>query len=328
MNSRREQALVGLFVLIAMGLMIGTVLAVNGASSRGLVAHVSFFNFAGGLLPGATVRYAGVKAGRVTDVKVDPEDSTRVQIRFSVMHEIPVKTDSTAKITSLGALDENYLELSAGTKTAGLAPPDSAINSVETLGFGDLGDVIGGLAPVAHQTLDSMNQRLTEMKVTIGRVNDLLDDRNRANVGNGLAKLNKGLEELNSMLVENRPKISTTLTNVQSASAKFGPLLDNLQVAIKQANDTLSNVDSVVTDNRQDLRATVVALRQTLVTTSQLVEQVKSMMDYQTGNIDQSMDNVRVATGNLKDLTNSVKQRPSVLIRGATVKERKPGADY
>ena len=35
MNSTREQALVGLFVLVAAGLLIGTVLAVSGTFSQG-----------------------------------------------------------------------------------------------------------------------------------------------------------------------------------------------------------------------------------------------------------------------------------------------------
>jgi phospholipid/cholesterol/gamma-HCH transport system substrate-binding protein len=328
MNSTREQAWVGLFVLVAAVLLIGTVLAVSGTFSQGGIAHSSFFKFAGGLMPGATVRYAGVKAGRVAQVRVDPEDSTRVEIKFSITPGIPVKTNSVAKITALGALDENFVELSAGTKDAPLAPPGSVIDSVETVGMGDLGDLIGGLAPVAHETLESLNQRLGELKVTVARVNDLLDDGNRANVSSALANLNGGLVNVRSMLAENSPKISGTLTNVQAASAKFGPLFDNLKTAIKQANDTLSNVDSVVVDNRQDIRGSVEALHQTLLKTAALIDHIKGTMSYQTANLDQTMDNVRIASDNLKDLTDSVKRRPSTLIRGGAVKERKPGSQY
>ncbi len=326
MNSTREQALVGLFVLVAAGLLIGTVAAVSGAFSKGGIAHNSFFKFAGGITPGATVRYAGVKAGKVTDVRVDPQDSTRVEIKFSVAPGIPVKTDSVAKITALGALDENFLEVSAGTRDATLAPPGSVINSAETLGIADLGDLIGELVPVAHETLESLNQRLGELKVTVARVNDVLNDGNRENVNSALANLNEGLVNVRSMLTEERPKISTTLTNVQAASSKFGPMLDNLQVAIKNANEALSTANSLMTDNRKDIRASVIALHQTLDNASAMIEQLKGTMSYETVNVDQTMDNVRDATDNLKELTESVKRRPSVLIRGEAVKERKPGS--
>jgi phospholipid/cholesterol/gamma-HCH transport system substrate-binding protein len=318
MNSKREQAWVGLFVLIAAALLIGTVLAVAGTFSVSGVSHHAYFKSAGGLLPGATVRYAGMKAGRVEAVRVDPQDSTRIEVAFTVGHAIPVKTDSVAKITSLGPLDENYVEVGTGTKEAPLAPPGSEVKSVATVGIADLGDMIGNLAPVAQQVLQNLNQRLTELQVTVARVNDLLNDRNRTNVSEGLGNLN-------AMLAEDRPKVSATLSNVQAASAKIGPLLDDLKITMKQANDALSHVDSVVVENRQDIRAAVVELKQTLLTASSLMEQLKNTMDRNTDNIDEILVNLRITTENAKQLTDSLKTRPSVLIRGDTVKDRKPG---
>lgn len=318
MNSKREQAWVGLFVLIAAALLIGTVLAVAGTFSVSGVSHHAYFKSAGGLLPGATVRYAGMKAGRVETVRVDPQDSTRIEVAFTVGHAIPVKTDSVAKITSLGPLDENYVEVGTGTKGAPLAPPGSEVKSATTVGIADLGDMIGNLAPVAQQVLQNLNQRLTELQVTVARVDDLLNDRNRANISEGLGNLN-------AMLAEDRPKVSATLSNVQAASAKIGPLLDDLKITMKRANDALSHVDSVVVENRQDIRAAVVELKQTLLTASSLMEQLKSTMDRNTDNIDEILVNLRVTTENTKQLTDSLKTRPSVLIRGDTVKDRKPG---
>jgi len=318
MNSKREQAWVGLFVLIAAALLIGTVLAVAGTFSVSGVSHRAYFKSAGGLLPGATVRYAGMKAGRVESVRVDPQDSTRIEVAFTVGHAIPVKTDSVAKITSLGPLDENYVEVGTGTKDAPLAPPGSEIKSVPTVGIADLGDMIGNLAPVAQQVLQNLNQRLTELQVTVARVNDLLNDRNRTNVSEGLGTLN-------AMLAEDRPKVSATLANVQTASAKIIPLLDDLKRTMKEANDALSHVDSVVLENRQDVRTAVVELKQTLLSASSLMEQLKNTMDRNTDNIDEILVNLRITTENAKQLTEVLKTRPSVLIRGDTVTDRKPG---
>src|SRR5271157_3895837 len=318
MNSRREQVWVGLFVLIAAALLIGTVLAVAGTFSVSGVRHHAYFKSAAGLLPGATVRYAGMTAGRVAAVRVDPQDSTRIEVAFTVGHAIPVKTDSVAKITSLGPLDENYVEVGTGTKDAPLAPPGSEVKSVATVGIADLGDMIGNLAPVAQQVLQNLNQRLSELQTTVARVNDLLNDRNRMNVSQGLGNLN-------AMLAEDRPKVSATLTNMQTASAKIIPLLDDLKTTMKEANNALSHVDSVVVENRQDIRAVVVELKQTLLAASSLMEQLRNTMDQNTDNIDQIMVNLRVTTENVKQMTESLKTRPSVLIRGDTVKDRKPG---
>lgn len=318
MNSKREQAMVGLFVLIAAALLIGTVLAVSGTFTAGGVAHHAYFKSAAGLVSGATVRYGGMKAGRVESVRVDPQDSTRIQIDFTVGRDVPLKTDSVAKITSLGALDENYVEIGTGTKDAPLAPPGSEVKSAEGVGIGDLGGMIGDLAPVAKQALQNLNQRLTELQVTVARVNELLNDKNRENISASLGNLN-------AMLAEGRPKISASLTNVQTASAKIVPLLDDLKTTMNQANVALSHVDSVLVENRQDIRTVVVELKGTLLTASSLMEQLKNTADHNTDNVDEILANLRDTTKNVKQLTDTLKARPSTLIRGNTVKDRSPG---
>ncbi len=53
------------------------------------------------------------------------------------------------------------------------------MKSAETIGFGDIGDMIGSLEPAANQVLQNLNQRLAELQVTTTRINDLLNDKNR-----------------------------------------------------------------------------------------------------------------------------------------------------
>ena len=318
MKSKREEAAVGLFVIVAAALLIGTVLAVSGTFSSGGVKHYTYFKSAGGLLPGAIVRYGGMNAGKVKTVRIDPQDSTRIEIDFTVQPDIPVKTDSIAKIAALGALSDNFVELSTGTKGSPLAPPGSEVKSAETVGIGDIGDMIGSLAPVANQVLVNLNERLIELKVTTARVNDLLSDKNRADVGASLGSLN-------TMLAESRPKVSASLTNVQNASAKILPILDDLKTTMNQANTVLSHVDSLVVENHQDIRTIVIELRETLLTASSLMEQIKNTTDNNADNIDQTILNIRVTTENMRQLTESLKSNPSVIIRGNNVKDRKPG---
>src|SRR5690348_17650886 len=118
MNSRREQVWVGLFVLVAAALLVGTALSVAGVFSRGTIPHRAYFKFAGGLEPGAPVRFGGMKAGSVQAVRVDPQNPTRIEVDCTVGRDIPLKTDSVAKVTSLGPLGDNYVELNTRTRNA------------------------------------------------------------------------------------------------------------------------------------------------------------------------------------------------------------------
>jgi len=317
-SGRAEQVWVGLFVLVAAGLLIAAVLSVSGAFGKGNIPHKSYFKFAGGLQPGATVRFGGMKAGSVEAVHLDPDDSTRIEVDFSIGRDIPLKTDSVAKVTSLGPLGDNYVELSTGSRKALRAAPGSVVQSAPTFNFNDLGSMVAGLEPMVQQTLEKLDQRLDELQVTVARANNLLSDRNRANISASLGTVN-------SMLAEDRPRVSTTLDNVQAASAQLKPLIENLKNTMAHADDALDHINAVVVENRKDLRTSVKEMRQTLITASSVMDHLNQTLNSNSDNIDEILANVRAATQELKELTEKLERRPYTLIRADRSRERKPG---
>src|SRR6202030_3831430 len=121
----------GLFVLIAGGLFLGTIIVISGGLSGSTVPYRAYFKFAGGVQAGAPVRYGGMLVGKVQKVHVDPVNSTRIEIDFTVNRDAPVKADSVAKISTLGPLTDNYIEISTGSERAALSEPGSALPSAE-----------------------------------------------------------------------------------------------------------------------------------------------------------------------------------------------------
>ena len=80
--------------------------------------------------------------------------------------------------------------------------------------------------PDVQSALKKLNQNLDGLQVTLARANDLLNDRNRANIAGSLnnlehmvaevrPKANESLNHINGMLAETRPKVAATLNNVQ-----------------------------------------------------------------------------------------------------------------
>jgi phospholipid/cholesterol/gamma-HCH transport system substrate-binding protein len=333
MDAMRERTLVGLFVLVAGGLLVVTMLAISGGLGTSTVSHRAYFKFAGGVQSGAPVRYGGLTVGKVTRVRVDPANSTRIEIGVAVDRDAPLKTDSVAKISTLGPLTDNYIEIATGTEHAPLARPGSVLPSVEAFGLPQLGDAAQAMMPDVHNALQKLNQNLEGLEVTIARANDLLNDRNRAGIGNSLDNVNRlvadarpkvtdSLNNLNGLLNDARPKVSTSLTNVQDLTkdlnAKLVPLLDDVKATTARANDTLSHVDSTLVENRPDIRASVASLRDTLA-------QLNRTLDQNSANIDELLDNIRMSTENLRSLTETLQRAPASLIRGMKVPERKPG---
>jgi phospholipid/cholesterol/gamma-HCH transport system substrate-binding protein len=320
MDAKREQALVGLFVVVAAGLLLATVFALSGAFTRSTNTYRTYFKYAGGLEPGKAVRYAGgLKIGRVESVRVDPNDASRIEVTFSVAEGTPVKKDTTVKIAALSPLADNYLELKPGKKDAPEAKPGDALPSVELFSFNDLGDTLSDLKPKVSSLLDEMNGRIVELRETIARVNDLINERNRDNVA-------ASLSNVRGMLEENRPKVKSTMSNLDATSAKMPALVDDFKKTVAGADKALKNIDDILGENRKDVRESIQKLHETLNSASSLVNQLDHTMGYNAENIDELLENMRMTTENLKQFTDTIKARPYTLIRSSGPPDRKPGA--
>jgi len=319
MESKREQAMVGLFVLVAGAVLVATVFALSGAFGGNATTYRVYFAFAGGLEPGATVRYAGgPKVGRVEKLQLDPKDTSRIEITFSVKSGLPVKTDSHVKIMSLSPLGDNHLEIVPGSEKAALATTGMILLSDPYVDFNALTAKINDIAPQAQQLLKTLNDRASELQVTLARVNDLLNDSNRANLAGTLA-------DTRGMISENRGSVKATVQNLSSAAQKLEPLLQDLRKTSAQANETLNHVDSLIGENRADIRQEVIELRQSLATVTDLTGRLDQTLDVNSDNIDELLENLRHVSQNLKEFTNTIKTRPYTLIRSTNPREHKPG---
>jgi phospholipid/cholesterol/gamma-HCH transport system substrate-binding protein len=319
MESKREQAFVGFFVLVAAALLIVVVLLLSGTFGRGNVKYRAYFKNAGGLAPGSEVHYAGgPSVGRVEKVQSDPQNATRMEIDFAVEPNVPVKTDSVVQITSNSPLGDNFLGIIPGSLSAAQAPVGSTLRSIEYTSFADLTVLIAQIGPNANTLITNLNDRVVALKETIDHVNDLLDARNRANIAASLA-------DLHGMLAEDRPAIHSALGNVNAASKKIGPLLDDLRKTSAQANEALQHIDATISEDRPDLHQAIGSLRKSLDTAVALTAQLNRTVDTNSENLDEIIDNLRHITDNMNEFTETIKTRPYTLIRASGVKPRKPG---
>lgn len=319
MNSKREQALVGLFVLVAAGLLIATIFLLSGKLGRGDIPYRTYFKNAGGLAPGSEVRYAGgPPVGRVQKVSSDPNDPTRMEVDFAVQPDVPIKTDSTASITNLSPLGDNFLGIVPGTAAAPKAPPGATLKSTEYISLADLAAIINGLGPNANDLITNLNARAIALQDTLNRVNDLLSDKNRANISASLGSVR-------GMLDEDRPAIHSAIANLNDATAKVTPLLDDFRKTSAQANDTLAHLDATIGEDRPDLRQALANLRQTLASANVLTDQLNQTLNTNAENLDEILDNLRHVSENLNAFTETIKTRPYTLIRASGVKPHEPG---
>ena len=323
MAQRSEEIKVGSLVVVAVLLFLGTLILVGGVNllRRKQVSYVTYFKFAGGLDPGSVVRFAGRKVGTVQSADFDPQDTTRIQVRLKVLEKTPVRTDSTATISSLGFLGDNYVEISAGTKNAAMLAPGSEIPAKEVVQVADVinnanalvlnaNQLIGTLGPKLDTVVDNANQLALNLKKMTGPQTQQHLDRILANV--------------DEMLVETRPPLRRTLANLDRASAKLGPAIDKADVTMDKANILVTNLNQVVLDNRAEIHQVLLTLHAALVDARRLVVNLDDTIDGNRENLDQTLENIRATSQNLEQLTETLKQKPNSLVFYKQAKDRQP----
>ena len=98
--------------------------------------------------------------------------------------------------------------------------------------------------------------------------------------------------------------------------AKVGPAVDNV-------NATVSNANETITALREPLQTDLAEVRKTLDQARGLIADLQAAMRAKDQDMTYTLENVRMATDNLNDLTESVKERPWSLIRIKQPKDRK-----
>jgi phospholipid/cholesterol/gamma-HCH transport system substrate-binding protein len=118
METRAPYALIGLFVLAAIGAGFGFVYWLNNAGGLGKreVYQIRFENTVSGLLTGAAVLFNGIRVGEVTDLTLDPAHPTRVIATVAVAAGTPVRADTRAGLDFQGLTGVPVVTLEGGSE--------------------------------------------------------------------------------------------------------------------------------------------------------------------------------------------------------------------
>ena len=98
--------------------------------------------------------------------------------------------------------------------------------------------------------------------------------------------------------------------------AKIGPVVGH-------ADETIQNVTGTISGLREPIRTDLAELQTTLQQAKNLLADIQGVVRTNDFKIDDTVENLRVATDNLGQLTDQLKQRPWSLIRTKQPRDRK-----
>ncbi len=316
-----NEAKVGGFVVVSLIIFVYTFITVANKQLAGeKVAYKTYFTFAAGLDPGTAVRFGGLKAGVVEQVRPWEEDQTKVEVIFEVRADIPVNTDSVAKLASLSALGQNYLEITTGSIEAPRIEPGGVIKSEEAVTVDDIMQKFANLADTASDMMADMQgdiTRITERaEILMNNLNEITGEKNRQS-------MEDLLENANEMMAEQRPKIDRITDQVTEMLVKADRLLVDFQAVAEQTKSTVANANRTLDETREPLKSNLVELEATLQQARRTLEDIQAIVVVNESNINETLENLRVSSQNLKEMSDELRQRPWSLIRVKPKPDRK-----
>jgi len=312
---------VGTFVIVCLLLLGVTVYYVgNEEWGRHLTPYKTYLRYAGGVAAGSEVLFGGIAVGRVTTVRAWSQDPTQIEILLEVKEGTPVNGKSVAKLGSVSLMSSPAISITTGAQEAPRLKTGQVIASQETVSIDDMTRKLSGIADSAS---DLIAQVQGELKGISGKAQTLLANLNEATGPRNRRQIAEILQEVNSMVVQQSPKIDRITDQVLLVSRDADLAIEKIGPLVDHTDATVANVNSTIDQLRDPIRQDLAQLQSTLEQAKSLIASVQTVVRGNDDNIRETIENLRVATENLDQLTNQVKQRPWSLVRIRQPKDRK-----
>jgi len=201
------------------------------------------------------------------------------------------------------------MSISTGTNEAPRLPPGSVIPSEETISMDDTERKVVALADSAHSLMDALHTDVTDAQQLIAHLNDITDKPNQQRVANILVNTDTMVARTSPKIDQISEQLMKLTNDANRVMAKLGPAVDNL-------NATVSNANQTITALREPGQADLAEVRKTLL-------ELQAQMRAKDQDLTYTLENVRMITDNLNELTESLKERPWSLIRIRQPEDRK-----
>lgn len=315
------EAKVGALVVICAVILTATVYYVSYVRFKGArVPFRTYLRDAEGMEPGTQVLFGGITVGKVTSVRPDEQDPTRIEISLDVKQGTPLNAKSVAEVGSVSLMSDPVLSITTGSNDAPRLHPGTIIPSQETVSLDELQRKVATLADSAQTTLvevkTDLNNVTGDTRQLLANLNDATGERNRKHLTGILANTDTMVAQLSPQINQISEQVLKLTKDANSVVTKLGPTVDNVNATVANANGTITAI-------REPTQADLAELEKTLEETRGLIGSLQVLVRANSLNTTYTIENLRMATDNLNDLTESVKERPWSLVRIRQPKERK-----
>jgi len=334
MITRAQKVRLGLFLVVALALLVGTLgvlLGLRVASPRDTYT-IRYRMSLSGLEPGAPVKFNGVRVGRVDSIRIDREDVEAVIVEVSLDAGTPVKTDTRAVVNLTGITGLKYIELTGGGRDSAFLEPGGEIRAGESL----MDRLTGKAEDIA-----------VKAEAVLTRVHEFLSDDNRRRVAHLLEQADQALETARTLIEDNREDIRLVISNLREVSGTLASLMRTIEnetgrtlravrsfaegvegaAGREQMTRIVSDIEGLTSRlrtavERADIPGILADVKTLTGTGSRLLQDLDLAVLRSRENLFASLAYLREALENFSEFARAVREDPSLLLRGTKEQER------
>ena len=209
-----------------------------------------------GLSTSAPVTINGLTVGKIMGITLIPATGN-LQVEVQVKNDFPISKSSTIDIYEPGLIGGKQIQIVPNLQDPIMAQSGETLKGRNVPGLTSLvGEKLTPLQEKIEKVAESANLLLTNL-------NQVLDDKSKANLRESIAKLNSLMSEfektsksVNQIINKNQVNIDGSLANINKTSSNFAKLSDTLANAkigqtINHFEKSLKSVDILMSNLEQ-----------------------------------------------------------------------------
>ncbi len=313
MISKSSYALTGAFVLVLATVFIWGVLWISaGGPPQSFDRYLVYTtDSVSGLNVDSAVKFRGVDVGKVEQVSIDSRNSERIRLQLLIRQGTPITVDTVANLEYQGLTGLASVNLGGG----------HADSKILRRGESEEYPVIQARSSVFSNLDLTLSDLLNNLIEASAGINDLLNERNRANFSRSIeniADVTENISEQSQQLDAIIENLSVTLENTRTASVGFPTLIQDFSDSAQAITRMAEQINSV----GEKLASASAGIDQAANQTS---SDLAGFMGSTLPEIQAMVSELRLASENLRRMSDALAQDPSLLLYGMPEREPGPG---
>lgn len=292
MESRVNYTLVGIFGFVLLTLFVAVVfwLGKFGIKDDYDIYRVLATESVSGLNIEAPVKYRGVTVGSVLDIKINEHNTELIELVLKIKKNTPIKTNSIASLKPQGVTGLSFVDITPGDNRAPLLKTVSR-DEVPIIPYGQ--SLFGKFDTGFAAMIDSLQSILK-------KTDSALNEKNMAQISSTLQNLQLASANLAARLDE----LGLLTAESEGIPAQTKEMIGKLSVAADRLNSVVATLDTKLKSGEFDYKKDVTKVTQ---------ESVKLITE------------LRELTSESKALVRELNKNPQALLFGASDIPKGPG---